>query len=142
MALEEQVTQSGESPTCNSIVGATIVVRSETVISAFRVPSPVTESESATAALLCSVVKTLPKGAALDLIVETKAMYQALNSCADIVSHGWDIDQYCQHPGWTRAMTLWKDQQIQATIREFDEQGVDSENGPLRGLALRGPFRR
>jgi hypothetical protein len=47
------------------------------------------------------------------------------------------VDQYCQHEGWKRVMTLWKDQQIQATIREFDEEGIDSENGPLRGLAMR-----
>jgi hypothetical protein len=60
-----------------------------------------------------------------------------LKRCADIVSHGWDEDQYCHHEGWKEVMTVWKDRQIQATIREFDEEGADSENGPFQGLALR-----
>jgi hypothetical protein len=136
-ASEEQVTQSAEPPTADSIVGVTIVVRSETTISAFREASPVVEAENATADILWTVVEALPKGAILDLIVETTAMYQALKSCADIVSHGWEVDQCCQHLGWRIVMTTWKDQQIQATIREYDEQGVDSENRPLRGLAMR-----
>jgi hypothetical protein len=34
-------------------------------------------------------------------------------------------------------MTVRKDRQIQATVREFDEEGVDSENYPFSGLAMR-----
>jgi hypothetical protein len=34
------------------------------------------------------------------VIVETVAMYQVLGCCAGIVSHGWDMNQYCQHEGW------------------------------------------
>jgi hypothetical protein len=69
--------------------------------------------------------------------VETPVVYQTLGSCADIISQGWEVDQYCQDPSWKRVMTTWKDQQIQTTVREFDEEGLDSENGPLRGLAMR-----
>jgi hypothetical protein len=34
-------------------------------------------------------------------------------------------------------MTLWKDPQIQATIRVFDEEPLDLENAPFSGLATR-----
>jgi hypothetical protein len=34
-------------------------------------------------------------------------------------------------------MTSWRDSEIRVTIREFQEEGVDSENVPLRGLAIR-----
>jgi hypothetical protein len=74
-ASEEQVMQSSEPPTPNSLVGVTMVVRSETMISAFREVSPITEAEGATTDLLSKVVKALPKGAMLDLIGETTAMY-------------------------------------------------------------------
>jgi hypothetical protein len=114
-----------------------MVIRSETTITAFRQVSPITEAENSTTNLLCAMVKSLPKGAVLDMIVGTVPMYQALKSCADIVSHEWDVDQYCHHEGWKEVMTVWKDPQIQATIREFDEEGLDSGNGPFSGLALR-----
>jgi hypothetical protein len=81
--------------------------------------------------------EALPRGASLDLIVETLAVHYALGSCADIVAHNWDMEMYCQHQGWRRVMTSWRDSEIRATIREFQEEGVDSENVPLRGLAIR-----
>jgi hypothetical protein len=37
------------------------------------------------------------------------------------MSHTWDVDQYCHHEGWKRVMTSWKDQQINATVRKFQE---------------------
>jgi hypothetical protein len=129
--------ESQEPPTSDSPVGVTIVVRSETVITAFRGVSPAAIAESVTADALCKVVEALPKGASLDLIVQTAAMYHALDSCADIVRHGWDVDQYCRHEGWKMVMTLWKERQIQATVRAFEEDGQDSENASLSGLALR-----
>jgi hypothetical protein len=54
----------------------------------------------------------------------TRAMYNALKSCADILTHGWDMDQYCHHAGWKEVMTVWKERKIQATIREFDDEGL------------------
>jgi hypothetical protein len=64
------------------------------------------QAESATTEMLSTVVKALPRGAALDLIVETKAMSDALGSCADIMSHEWNMDQYFQHPGWKGVMAV------------------------------------
>jgi hypothetical protein len=87
--------------------------------------------------MLSTVVEALQQGASLDLIVGTVAMYQALGTCADIVSHGWDMDQYRQHQGWKEVMTVWKNQRINATIRVFEEDGVDSENGPFQALAMK-----
>jgi hypothetical protein len=63
--------------TPDSFVGVAIVVRSESTITAFREVSPVLQAESATADILSVVVGALPKGAALDLTVETTAVYQA-----------------------------------------------------------------
>jgi hypothetical protein len=48
--------------------------------------------------MLSLMAKALPVGAQLDLIVSTPIVLQALDSCADILSKGWDIDQYCQDP--------------------------------------------
>jgi hypothetical protein len=73
----------------------------------------------------------------MDLIVETKAMYDALRSCADVVSHEWDPDQYCRHQGWKGVMALWKGQKINGTVRVFDEEGEDAENDPFQALALK-----
>jgi hypothetical protein len=95
------------------------------------------QAEGATALVLSTVVKALPQGASLDLIVSTPVMYQALKSCADIISHAWDMDTYCHHPGWKEVMTVWTDEQVRATVREVNEEGVDSENSPFLALALR-----
>jgi hypothetical protein len=105
-ASEEQAMQIPEPPTPSSLVGVTMVIRSETMVSAFRQVSMASEAESSTTDLLGLIVKALPEGAMLDLIVETPAMYQALKSCADIVSHGWDVDQYCHHAEWKEVMTV------------------------------------
>jgi hypothetical protein len=34
-------------------------------------------------------------------------------------------------------MTVWKDQKISATIREFEDDGVDSANGSFQALAMK-----
>jgi hypothetical protein len=41
------------------------------------------------------------------------------------------------HESLKRVMTMWQDHRIQATVREFDEEGVDSENSPFSGLAIK-----
>jgi hypothetical protein len=61
-ASEEQVMQSSEPPTPISVVGVPIVVRSETVISAFCGVRTIPEAESATTDILCTVVKALQQG--------------------------------------------------------------------------------
>jgi hypothetical protein len=121
-AIEQRVTgkdvlESQEELAPNSLVGATIVIRSETVVSAFRRVSNALQAESATTEILSTVVKALPQGDALDLIV-------------------WK-DQYCQDPGWKGVMTVWKAQKINTAIRMFEEEGEDAESGPFQALALR-----
>jgi hypothetical protein len=113
------------------------VVRSETVVTAFRIVSNALQAENVTTEILSTVVKALPQGDALDLIVGTKAMYDALRSCADIVLHGWDVNQYCQYQGWREVMAVWKGQKVNATIRVFEDDGVDAENGPFQALAMK-----
>jgi hypothetical protein len=95
------------------------------------------QAENATTEMLSTVVKALPQEAALDLIVGTKAMLQSLGSCADIIMQTWDVDQYCQHQGWKEVVTVWKNQMINTTVREFDEEGADAENAPFQELAMK-----
>jgi hypothetical protein len=64
-------------------------------------------------------------------------MYQALKSSADIVSHEWDADQYYQDQGWRGVMAVWKDRKVNATVGQFDEEGVDVENGPFQALVFK-----
>jgi hypothetical protein len=62
---------------------------------------------------------------------------QALRSCADIVSHNWDIGSYCQDPDWKEVMVQWRDRHLHASVREVDEHGLDEENSPFLMLALK-----
>jgi hypothetical protein len=75
-------------------------------------------------------------GAQFDLIVSTPVVLRALGCCADIISHNWDIDMYCQDPEWKEAMVRWRDRQLLASLREVDENGADSENSSFLKLAL------
>jgi hypothetical protein len=106
-------------------------------LTAFRMVRNALQAENAAIVMLSDVVKALHQEAVLDLIVEMKATYDALEGCANIVSHDWDPDRYCQHPGWKGVMALWKERRINATVRVFDEEGVDVENGPFQALALK-----
>jgi hypothetical protein len=65
------------------------------------------------------------------LIVSTPIVLHALGTCANILTKGWDIDQYCQDPEWKEVMVLWKNRQLHASAREVDEDGLDAENSPF-----------
>jgi hypothetical protein len=52
------------------------------------------------------------------------------------ISHDWDIDTYCQDPEWKEVMVQWKGRQIQASVREADEHGADSENSLFLKLSI------
>jgi hypothetical protein len=80
----------------------------------------------ATAGMLSMMEESLPVGAQLDLIVSTPMVLQALGSCADILSRGWDIDAYCQDPEWKDVMILWKSRQLHTSVREVDEDGLEA----------------
>jgi hypothetical protein len=81
------------------------------------------------------MAQVLPDGAELDLIVSTPIVLQALGSCADILSKGWVIDQYCQDPEWKEVMTLWQEKHLRAVVRAVDEEGLDADNGPFLKLS-------
>jgi hypothetical protein len=90
----------------------------------------------ATAKMLSMMAETLPNGAQLDLIVSTPVVLQASRCCSDIISHDWDIDTCCQDPEWKEVRVQWKGRQIQASVREADEHGADSQNGPFLMLSI------
>jgi hypothetical protein len=89
-----------------------------------------------TGKMLSMMAETLQNGAKLDLIVSTPVVLQALGCCADIISHDLDIDTYCQDQEWKEGMVQWKGRQIQESVREVDEHGVDSENSPFLKLSI------
>jgi hypothetical protein len=82
------------------LIGAVLVVRSRTVITALKMISHGLNAPGATAKMLSLMAESLPVGAQLDLIVSTPIVLQALDCCAGILSHGWDIDTCCQDPEW------------------------------------------
>jgi hypothetical protein len=86
--------------------------------------------------MLNMMAEPLPNGAQLDLIISTPMVLQALGCCADIISHDWDIDTYCQDQEWKEVMVQWKGRQIQAAVPEVDENGVDLENSPFLKLSI------
>jgi hypothetical protein len=118
------------------VVGATLVIRSRTNVTVMNTVSHLEESSPATAKLLAQMAECLPVGAQVDLIVATEATLSVLGACADILTKGWDIDQYCQEPDWKNLMEIWRNKQIQASCRMEDAEGEDSENVPFLNLAL------
>jgi hypothetical protein len=87
--------------------------------------------------MMCLMAQALPVGPELDLIVSTPIVLQALGSCADILTKGCDIDQYCQDPEWKEVMVLWKDRQLHSSVREVNENGLDADNSPFLKLSLK-----
>jgi hypothetical protein len=118
------------------VVGATLVIRSRTIVTAMNVISDSEEASPATAKLLTQMAESLPVGAQVDLIVATDATLATLGTCADILTHGWDIDQSCQEPNWKNLMETWRNKQLHASCRMEDAEGVDSENIPFLTLAI------
>jgi hypothetical protein len=132
----EQVLQLPEQPGPDSLVGATLVVRSHPIVTALKMVSHGWGAPGATARMLCLMAESPPVGAQLDLIVSTPIVLKTLGGCADILSQGWDIDQYCQDPEWKELMVLWKNRQLHASVREVDEDGLDPDNSPFLKLSL------
>jgi hypothetical protein len=85
----EQVLQTGEPPGPNSLVGATLVVRSHTMVTALKMVSYGWNAPEATSRMLCRMAEPLPEGAQLDLIVSTDIVLAALGTCADILTKEW-----------------------------------------------------
>jgi hypothetical protein len=118
------------------VVGATLVIRSRTSVTVMNAVSHLEEASPTTATLLAQMAECLPVGAQIDLIVASEATLATLGACADILTKGWDIDQYCQELEWKNLMVTWRDKQIQASCRMEDAEGMDSENVPFLNLAL------
>jgi hypothetical protein len=62
-ACEEQVMQQNVPPGPDSLVGATLVVRSHTTIAVLNMVSHFRDASQATALMLCQMAEALPEGA-------------------------------------------------------------------------------
>jgi hypothetical protein len=132
----EEVLQTGAPPGPESLVGATLVVRSHTAVTALRMVSYGWNASEATARMLCRMAEALPEGAQLDLIISTDAVLAALGACADILTRGWDRDQDCQVREWKEMMVLWKNRQLHAVVRKVDEEGLYADDSPFLKLSM------
>jgi hypothetical protein len=68
-ACQEQVLQQNAPPGPESLVGATLVVRSHTTIAVLNMVSPCRNASEATALMLGQMAEALPENAHLDLII-------------------------------------------------------------------------
>jgi hypothetical protein len=118
------------------VVGATLVVRSRTCVTAMNAVSHIVEAPPVTAKLLTQMAECFPVGAQVDMVIASEAALATLGTCADILSQELDIDQICQDPNWKRLLETWKNKQIQATCRREDAEGLDLENVHFLSLAL------
>jgi hypothetical protein len=118
------------------VMGASLVVRTRTCVTALSVYSDFEVAAEATGNLFSQLAECLPVGAQVDIVVATDGTLAALGSCADILMKGLDIDQYCQEPNWKNLMENMKVKQIQANCRMEDAEGLDSENILFLNLAL------
>jgi ribonuclease HI len=135
-ANAQHLLQADCSPDATSVVGATLVVRSHTIVTALNIVSGKENASQATARMLFRMAEALPVGAQLDMIVSTEVVLLALGACADILSKGWDIDFYCQDPEWKNMMVTWKNKQLRAVCRKVDEERLDVGNSPFLMLAI------
>jgi hypothetical protein len=119
-----------------TIVGATLVIRSRTIVTALNMVSELQNAPQATARMLFKMADALPVGAQLDLIISSDAVLTALGAYADILTKGLDIDFYCQDPEWNNMMKTWKNKQLHAVCRKVEEEGLDADNSPFLKLAL------
>jgi hypothetical protein len=71
-----------------SIVGATLVIRSRTIVTALNMVSVQEKASQATARMLFRMAEALPVGAQVDMIISTDAVLLALVACADILANG------------------------------------------------------
>jgi hypothetical protein len=118
------------------VVGATLVIRSRTCVTALNAVSHMAEAPPATAKLLTKMASCFPVGAQVDMVFASEATLAALGACADIIVQDLEVDQYCQDPDWKELIEMWKSKQLQASCRMEDADGMDSENGLFLSLAV------
>jgi ribonuclease HI len=118
----EEVLRANLPLEMNSIIGATLVVRSRTIVTALKMVSDLGSAPQATARMLSMSAVALPGGAQVDMIISSDAVLAALGACADILSREWDIDCYCQDTDWKNFMAMWKNKRFRAVARKVDEE--------------------
>jgi hypothetical protein len=118
------------------VIGATLVIRSRTCVTALNGVSHISDAPSVTAKLLTKMTSCFPVGAQVDMVFASEATLAALGTCADIIMQDLDVDQYCQVQDWKELIEMWKGKLIQASCRMEDADGLDSENGPFLSLAV------
>jgi hypothetical protein len=128
-ACEEQVMQQNVPPGPDSLVGATLMVRSHTIIAVLNMVSHCRDASQATAIMLCQMAEALQEGAHVDPIISTDGVLAALGTCAD-------MEYYCQVQEWRDLMVPWKDKRLHAIVRKVDEDGLDADNSPFLKLSM------
>jgi hypothetical protein len=78
------------------------------------------------------------KGEQSDLMIYTEEVHRKLAASAHIMAmRGQDMTtMYCSIPEWCRFMNTWLSQGTMGTVREFEEEGQDSDCIKMRMLAI------
>jgi hypothetical protein len=59
--------------------------------------------------------------------VEIPEVHEAIKGCVDLLNHKWDPKIYCSVSEWRNLMGICEWQYVGSRVREFDEQGQDSD---------------
>jgi nucleoside phosphorylase len=133
----EEVLRANLPLETNSMIGAILVVRSRTIVTALKMVSDLESAPQATVQMFSMLAEALPESAQVDLIISSDAVSATLGACADILANEWDIDYYRQDEYWKNLMVLWKNKRFRAVARKVDEEGLDADNNPFLELALK-----
>jgi hypothetical protein len=79
----------------------------------------------------------LPRGCHVDLVLETPELLYAARTCADIITQRLDKTIYCQLDEWRHLMDTWKIRGSAMIVREFEEEGDDTDSVGFRAAAIR-----
>jgi hypothetical protein len=87
--------------------------------------------------MLNALFDRLPIGCHVDLVLETKEVYDAMRACADLIARGPDKEVYCSLDSWWKLMDTWKLRRSSMTVRAFEEDGDDSDCACFRAATIK-----
>jgi hypothetical protein len=77
--------------------------------------------------LLDDVFKGLPKECHIDLLLETKEVFEGVKECVDIITSHLETQAFCHVPSWRQLIETWIDKGEHMRIRDFGDDGEDGD---------------
>jgi hypothetical protein len=126
----------GKSPD-EMYMGTAIVVWNRTQVTALRHVGWASQPMEVSGSLLNMLFDQLPMNSHVYLVLETYEVREAVKACADLITKGLDKDIYCKVESWRRLTDTWKTRGSAMVVREFEEDGDDSDCAGFRAAAIR-----